>query len=134
MNTKTKHYWLYVLQLEGGKYYIGLSSRSDAKARILEHFHGFYTAQWVRKHAPIDVYDIIHIGEMTFDEAQIMENRLTKQYMQKYGRNNVRGGVLNYSGKYVYIPILGYFYRGQDAVIIATLLLQLFVIAYLVIN
>ena len=107
----TKHYWLYALRLEHGKYYIGITSRKDPHERIREHMNGFYSAQWVKKYKAIEPAEVLDIGNLTDTEASRLELKRTLQYMKKYGYQNVRGGKLNYSGKYVKI---GAWFIQQD--------------------
>jgi predicted GIY-YIG superfamily endonuclease len=108
----TKHYWLYTLRLEQGKYYIGRTSRADPNMRIQEHFNGFYSAQWVKKYKPIEAVEIINIGNIDAEEAERQELHRTLQYMKRYGLQNVRGGKLNYSGQYVKVGV--WFWRKED--------------------
>lgn len=107
-----KHYWLYVLLLEQDKYYVGITSRKDPQKRIHEHLEGFYTAQWVHKYKAIRALEIINIGNLTLEQAEKLEKQRTLQYMAKYGYQNVRGSVFNYSGKYV--KFFDYYFRDQD--------------------
>jgi predicted GIY-YIG superfamily endonuclease len=113
-NEETKHYWLYALRLNEGKYYIGTTSKKDPNHRIQEHMNGFYSAQWVRKYKPIEPVEIIDIGNITKEQAELLEQHRTLQYMEKYGHQNVRGGSLNYSGKYVKVG--DRFYQDKDFV------------------
>ncbi len=96
-----KHYWLYVLTLNEGKYYIGKTSKKDPYDRIDQHLHKFYSAQWVKKYGFLDVKEVIDVGQLEYQQSEDLELQHTLQYMRKYGYNNVRGGTLNYSGKYV---------------------------------
>lgn len=98
--TTKKHYWLYVLRLEGNRYYVGITARKDPHERITEHMHGFYSAQWVKKYKPIEPVEIIGLGDITQAEAEQQELKRTLQYMKKYGLQSTRGGELNYSGRY----------------------------------
>lgn len=107
-----KQHWLYVLKLKQDKYYVGMTSRKYPADRIREHINGFYTAQWVRKYGFEELVDIVNLGEVTKEEAQKLEQNLTVDYMDKYGHQNVRGGKLNYSGKYLRIG--NYFWRDYD--------------------
>jgi predicted GIY-YIG superfamily endonuclease len=111
MNIK-KHYWLYVLQLNEGKYYIGRTSRNNPQERIDEHKGGFYSAQWVKKYGFIELVEVINAGNLSIEEAEKSELELTLSYMQKYGLNNVRGGKLNYSGKYY--RVFSRFFRKDE--------------------
>lgn len=121
MEEEKKHFWVYVLRLEQGKYYIGITSRKNPNKRIEEHMHGFYSAQWVKKYRPIEPIEIIDIGLLTQSEAERLELKRTLQYMEKYGYQNVRGGKLNYRGKY--IKVWNRFWRSEDALVIINILI-----------
>jgi cellular nucleic acid-binding protein len=74
---------LYILQLEGGKYYVGKTS--DVMKRFEQHKTGAGAA-WTKKYKPTRM---IECRALTSDHD---ENNVTKDYMKKYGINNVRGG------------------------------------------
>lgn len=75
--------YLYTLQLQDGKYYVGKSS--DPDSRYLQHKKGSGAA-WTKKYKPIKLLDTkVLIGEHD-------ETNLTKDLMKKYGIENVRGG------------------------------------------
>lgn len=74
---------IYVLQLQNGKYYVGKTS--DFERRYQEHKTG-YGSVWTSMHKPIKVVELRTLK----DEHD--ENNTTKQYMKKYGIDNVRGG------------------------------------------
>jgi cellular nucleic acid-binding protein len=74
---------IYILKLEGGKYYVGKSN--DPYKRFNEHLYGSGSA-WTRQHKPIKIEKIIPSAS-SFDE-----DKYTKEYMSKYGIDNVRGG------------------------------------------
>lgn len=74
---------VYILKLIGGKYYIG--SSENVEQRIQQHFDGNGSA-WTKKYKPIKKVDVIDNCDK-FDE-----DKYTKQYMSKYGIDNVRGG------------------------------------------
>ena len=119
MEEKKKRYWLYVLSLKEGKYYVGITSKKNPYDRISEHMNGFYTAQWVKKYKPIKPVEIIDIGNITKEETDRLELQRTLQYMKKYGYQNVRGGKLNYSGKY--IKIGDRFWRDEEFLMYLTI-------------
>lgn len=75
---------LYVLLLQSEKYYIGKSTQ--VFRRISDHFNGRGSA-WTKKYHPIDV---IKVSPMV---TQYDEDNETLDYMQKYGIDNVRGGI-----------------------------------------
>ena len=74
---------IYILKLQGGKYYIGKTS--DPMKRYKEHLDGKGSA-WTKKYAPIGVEKVIK-NASPFDE-----DKYTKEYMAKYGIDKVRGG------------------------------------------
>ncbi len=74
---------IYVLKLEDGKYYIGKTN--DVECRFQQHINGKGSA-WTRKYRPISVLRTI-LATSDFEE-----DKVTKEYMAKYGINNVRGG------------------------------------------
>jgi predicted GIY-YIG superfamily endonuclease len=74
---------IYVLRLEGGRYYVGKSE--DVMARYSQHLKGSGSA-WTRKHKPVAL-------EKTFENVSpFQEDSITKEYMSKYGIHKVRGG------------------------------------------
>jgi predicted GIY-YIG superfamily endonuclease len=82
---------LYVLKLEGTKYYIGVTSKTPEE-RYLEHRNGFYGAEWTKIHKPIEIEQSKDLGFTTYEKAGVYENKVTRQYVKKYGIDNVRGG------------------------------------------
>jgi predicted GIY-YIG superfamily endonuclease len=75
--------YLYTLQLQDGKYYVGKSS--DPDSRYLQHKKG-NGASWTKKYKPVKLLDTkVLTGEHD-------ETNLTKDLMKKYGIENVRGG------------------------------------------
>lgn len=75
--------YIYILQLQYGKYYIGKTNNPNI--RIDNHFNSNGSA-WTSKYKPIKVEKVISNCD-DFDE-----DKYTLQYMEKYGINNVRGG------------------------------------------
>ncbi len=75
--------FIYVLQLEKGKYYIGKTN--NPKIRLNNHFNS-NGSEWTKKYKPIKVLEI------KSDCDDYDEDKITIQYMDKYGINNVRGG------------------------------------------
>ena len=75
--------YIYALKLDKGKYYIGKTS--NPQFRLQSHFdsNGSY---WTKKYKPLKVIEIIPNCD-DYDE-----DKITRQYMDKYGINNVRGG------------------------------------------
>jgi cellular nucleic acid-binding protein len=74
---------IYVLRLEGGKYYVGKTN--DVMKRYQEHLNGKGSA-WTKKYKPVSVVKTIK------NVSPFEEDKITKEYMGKYGIENVRGG------------------------------------------
>ena len=75
---------IYILKCEQGKYYVGKSE--DPQKRYQEHLNG-KGSSWTRKYKPISL-------EKVYEKASPFdEDKYTKEYMAKYGIENVRGGL-----------------------------------------
>ena len=74
---------IYVLKLQGGKYYVGKST--DVIGRYQQHLIGKGSA-WTNKYKPISLL------ECKSDVSPFEEDKVVKEYMSKYGIENVRGG------------------------------------------
>ncbi len=98
----TKHMWLYVLKLEQGKYYVGVTSKTPEE-RMSELLNDYIGAQWTRNYKPDSIVYKKYMGNVSMVEAEKLENETVREYMTKYGLDNVRGGDLSYTGKYVRI-------------------------------
>lgn len=96
-----KHYWLYVLKLEQGKYYVGITSKTP-EARFKEHVNG-HGAEWTKVYKPIEIIQGVDLRVTTYEKAEDYENKVTRKYIKAYGFNNVRGGNLSYRGNYIRI-------------------------------
>lgn len=75
--------FVYIIQLEEGKYYVGKTENPEY--RIESHFD-FNGSMWTKKYKPLSVVEIIPNCD-NYDE-----DKNTIKYMEKYGINNVRGG------------------------------------------
>lgn len=75
--------FIYILQLEDNKFYIGKTE--NPQFRLNNHFN-FNGSAWTKKYKPIKVLKLIPDCD-NFDE-----DKYTKIYMKKKGINNVRGG------------------------------------------
>ena len=73
-------YVTYVLLLEEGRYYVGLTR--SLKRRLDQHCSG-QGAKWTKLYSPIALVDLVS-GDR--------ENELTNQYILNYGVDVVRGG------------------------------------------
>jgi cellular nucleic acid-binding protein len=74
---------IYILKLQHGKYYVGKTDNLEQRKQ--QHINGT-ASTWTKKHPPISVEQIIP-NASDFDE-----DKYTKEYMHKYGIDNVRGG------------------------------------------
>ena len=75
--------FIYAIQLEKGKYYIGKTN--NPQFRLESHFNS-NGSEWTKKYKPLKVLEI----KPNCDDYD--ENKITLQYMDIYGINNVRGG------------------------------------------
>ena len=126
-----KHWWLYVLKLEEGKYYVGITSKTP-EHRMQQHLNGFAGARWTKKYKPVELFYKKDLGETTLERAQEYENKVTRKYMKEYGYNNVRGGDLSFSGKFV--RRFGWYIDENAWETITVLVLLLSIIAYLTVK
>lgn len=86
--------YVYILLLEEGYWYIGITNR--IKRRFLKHFTEKGSA-FTRKHPPIAIAGIIPQG------TSALEDKVTLIYMAKFGFEKVTGGIWaekGYHGKY----------------------------------
>ena len=74
---------IYVLRLEGGRYYVGKTD--DIVKRYQQHLNGSGSA-WTRKYKPISLEKTIE------NVSSFEEDKITKEYMSTYGIDKVRGG------------------------------------------
>lgn len=132
-NTKVespKNYTLYILKLNQEKYYVGVTSK-PVEVRMQEHINRFKAAEWTKIYKPLFILDSKQLGYITYSQAEVTENKVTREYIKKYGIANVRGGDITYPGK---IYVFAKFYMSGTAVgylYIAFLILALSFIAFL---
>jgi hypothetical protein len=74
---------IYILALSNGKYYVGKSA--NVSERYRQHLSGRGSA-WTKKYKPVQVLRIIP------NASPFEEDRYVKEYMSKFGIDNVRGG------------------------------------------
>ena len=74
---------LYVLELQHGKYYVGITN--NLQRRFQQHLDGTGSA-WTVEHPPVAVHRSVPL------EGPLHEDRVTKQMMLDHGIENVRGG------------------------------------------
>ena len=75
--------FIYILELEEGKYYVGKTN--NPYFRLESHFNS-NGSEWTKKYKPIRVLKL----NPNCDDYD--EDKITRKYMDKYGINNVRGG------------------------------------------
>ena len=75
--------FIYVIKLEKGKYYVG---KTDIPSFRLEQHFNYSGSAWTKKYKPLDLI------ELKPDCDNYDEDKITIQYMSRYGINNVRGG------------------------------------------
>ena len=74
---------IYVLRLKGGRYYVGKSN--NVMNRYQQHLNG-NGSSWTRKYKPVSLEKTIK------NISPFEEDKITKEYMSKYGIDKVRGG------------------------------------------
>ncbi len=75
--------FIYSLKLTTNKYYIGKTDSPNF--RLQDHFDSSGSA-WTKKYKPISIHQVLP------DMNDHDEQRITQEYMNKYGIDNVRGG------------------------------------------
>lgn len=71
---------VYVLRLEGGKFYVGESE--DIYERVNNH-----SSAWTKEHRPIEIEEVFPAKE----DLKQLEKEVTLMYMRRKGWRNVRG-------------------------------------------
>jgi predicted GIY-YIG superfamily endonuclease len=95
--------YLYILSLEGGHFYVGLTS--DLKRRFEQHSSGG-GAQWTSLHKPIKLLHSINTGTRNTQQAEAMENEATVTLMETHGIDRVRGGHYSNIDSKAFEPLL----------------------------
>jgi len=75
--------YIYILQLEQGRYYVGKTN--NPQFRLEQHFNSTGSI-WTTKYKPLSVLEMIN------DCDEYDEDKYTRKYMDKFGVDNVRGG------------------------------------------
>ncbi len=129
--SQNKHWWLYVLRLEDGKFYVSITSKTP-EVRMREHQNGIRVAYWTAKHKPIEIIYTEDLGQIEKSKAEKRENKMTRALMKQRGMNNVRGGDL--TGTEEYIRRFGWYLdRDLYQLLTGTIFLML-AIVYLMID
>ena len=85
MRTNKQHY-IYTLNLEGGKKYVGITSNPEK--RLNDHFNG-NGAKWTQKHAPTSVNSIMPCK--SYESAKKAETIVYQNMKNYHGKDMVRG-------------------------------------------
>jgi len=81
--------WLYVLELEDGFYYVGLTRNVDKRFNLHSKGKG---AKWTKIHKPVSILHRELTQTHIESEASKLEDALTLKIAKKYGYEVVRGG------------------------------------------
>lgn len=88
---KDKRKFLYVLELEDDCFYIGQTN--DLVRRFRQHSEQLGKGSiWTYLHKPIRLIQYWDLGEYTQEGAMQFENKLTLEFINKFGFSKVRGG------------------------------------------
>lgn len=132
MNQDTKKHWtLYVLRLQDGKFYVGITSKTPGK-RMQEHLDGVRVAYWTAKHKPIEIIHTEDLGIIEKSKAEKRENKMVRALMKQRGLNNVRGGDLTSVEKYV--KRFGYVWNEDLWYPMTVVVLLMLIIIYLLVD
>lgn len=89
---KGEPFHLYVLTLQNGKYYVGISSKVNW--RIIEHQRKTNSSKFVKENLPIIDWQIFKIALYNKHAAEYLETAKTIELIRKYGVENVNGGYI----------------------------------------
>lgn len=128
---KNIRWHLYVLRLQDGKFYVGITSKTP-EIRMQEHLEGIRGAYWTAKHKPIEIIHTEDLGIVDKSVAEKLENRMVRALMKQRGLNNVRGGDLR--SVEPYIVRFGRVYDKERWETVIVLFLLIMCIAYFVID
>lgn len=127
---KKMNWWLYILRLEDGKFYVGITSKTP-EIRMQEHLNGVRVAYWTAKHKPIEIIHTEDLGVIEKSKAETRENKMVRALMKQRGLNNVRGGDLTSVEKYVkrfgYVWNEDLWYPMTVVVLLTLIIIYLFV-------
>ncbi len=130
-NQNKLRWWLYVLRLEDGKFYVGITSKTP-EIRMQEHLNGVRVAYWTAKHKPIEIIHREDLGLIEKSKAEKRESRMVRALMKQRGLNNVRGGDL--TSVEAYTKRFGYIWDNEGWYILTVIVFLMLVILYLLID
>lgn len=127
---KKMHWWLYVLRLQDGKFYVGITSKTP-EIRMQEHLNGVRVAYWTAKHKPLEIIHTEDLGVIEKSKAEKRENKMVRALMRQRGLNNVRGGDLtsveNYVRRFGYVWNEDLWYPMTVVVLLTLIIIYLLV-------
>lgn len=126
---KISHWHLYLLKLQDGKYYVGITSRTP-EIRMNEHLNGIRVAYWTAKYKPLEIIYTEDLGSITRRQAEKRENNMVRACMRERGLNNVRGGDLTSTDEY--IVRFGYIFDKDGWAELMMVVCLLLILAYFV--
>lgn len=95
------NFYLYVLELEDDKYYIGISVNVEQRFETHKK-QGKSASSFCKKYKPIRIIESIELPTKSLIEANKFEAELTWECINKYGYQNVRGWKFLSSDERVY--------------------------------
>lgn len=127
-----KQRWhLYVLKLQDGKYYVGITSKTP-EMRMQEHMDGVRVAYWTAKHRPVEIIHTEDLGIIEKSKAEKRENKMVRALMKQRGLNNVRGGDLTSVEEYT--KRFGYIWDNEGWYTLTVVVFLMLVIIYLLLD
>ena len=88
---------IYILRCEDDFYYIGESKTKWLQRRIKQQFGEKIgigkQSEFCKKHKPIEIVSTFDLGILSYKEAEIIENAWTKIFVDRFGKDKVRGGI-----------------------------------------
>lgn len=85
----SRQWQLYLLELENNNLYVGITR--NVTQRFEQHRAGM-GSQWTSRHKPLRILRHVDTGLTSESEAARIEDALTVQTMELFGRHRVRGG------------------------------------------
>lgn len=131
LKTKLSHWTLYVLRLQDGKFYVGITTKTP-EVRMQEHLRGVRVAYWTAKHKPLEIIHTEDLGVVDKSKAEGRENKMVRALMKQRGINNVRGGDLTSVDEYV--QRFGYIWDKEDWRLIVYIVALLLILGYFMVD
>jgi|GEM_PF-6378372 len=81
--------YLYVLELENGCWYVGVTK--NIEQRFKQHLDGI-GAGTTKRNKPLAIHELTEIPDGIYEQVEPLEDEKVREYMAKYGVDKVRGG------------------------------------------